>query len=193
MKSNLKDILDSDETIIWEGKPTKSVYTLGTIISNLIWLIILCFFAGIMLLGVGAKEGDKIGLNNWHWLLLIFVVIYCILVIYRMKYYETLEYAYTNKRVFVKGGVFGTDYNSVDYSAIENIDVNVTVLQKMFKCGTVIFRGAVSHNLVSIKEPYEVFKSLKTVAFDVKTDIYYPNNLRPDENNGYKTKYKKED
>ena len=41
----------------------------------------------------------------------------------------------------------------------------------------------------SIKKPCEVFKLLKGVSFDVNTDIHYPNELRPEDNKGYKTKY----
>ena len=30
----------------------------------------------------------------------------------------------------------------------------------------------------------------KPIANDIKTDIYYPNSLRPKENEGYKTEFK---
>jgi hypothetical protein len=41
----------------------------------------------------------------------------------------------------------------------------------------------------AIENPYEVFKAIKQVSLDIKTDMNYPNDLRPEDNQGYKTKY----
>ena len=42
----------------------------------------------------------------------------------------------------------------------------------------------------AIEDPYAVFKQLKQVSMDIRTDMNYPNQMRPDENPGYKTTYK---
>jgi len=42
----------------------------------------------------------------------------------------------------------------------------------------------------NIPDPYEVFKLFKKVSHDVRTDIEYPNKLRPKTNPGYKSDYK---
>ncbi|MBU1125608.1 MAG: hypothetical protein KKC84_06260 [Candidatus Omnitrophica bacterium] len=67
----------------------------------------------------------------------------------------------------------------------------------MWGVGTVrISAGKVTRNgssltddFIAVEKPYEVFKKLKTVMVDIKTDWNYPNKLRPDENPGYRTKY----
>ena len=41
----------------------------------------------------------------------------------------------------------------------------------------------------AISNPYEVFKNVKQVSVDIKTDYNYPNALRPDNNPGYNAKY----
>ncbi|MCA9386301.1 hypothetical protein KC717_06675, partial [Candidatus Dojkabacteria bacterium] len=47
-----------------------------------------------------------------------------------------------------------------------------------------------SNTLHNIENPYEVFKFIKKVSHDIKTDIEYPNELRPKNNPGYNTDYK---
>ena len=39
-------------------------------------------------------------------------------------------------------------------------------------------------------DPLFITQKLQAIANDIKTDIYYPNSLRPKENEGYKTEYK---
>ena len=95
----------------------------------------------------------------------------------------------------------------LDFDQITNAEVNVGVWDmwlaqgktgsiKVFSAGTVTRTKngyvATPYILANIEDPYEVFKLLKGVSMDVKTDIQYPNKLRPDENPGYNTKYSKE-
>ncbi|MDR1494346.1 MAG: hypothetical protein LBT05_16755 [Planctomycetaceae bacterium] len=40
-----------------------------------------------------------------------------------------------------------------------------------------------------IENPYDVFRRIKEVSVDVKTDWNYPNANRPETNPGYQTKY----
>jgi len=73
-------------------------------------------------------------------------------------------------------------------------------LEKLFNVGsiraytgeTVVTRNSsrsVFNEFISIADPYEVFKQIKQVSVDIKTDWNYPNKLRPEENPGYSTKY----
>ncbi|OVE74626.1 hypothetical protein BVX95_01720, partial [archaeon D22] len=41
-----------------------------------------------------------------------------------------------------------------------------------------------------IQNPEEVFKFFKKVSYDMKTDVQFPNKLRPKNNPGYNTNYK---
>jgi len=63
-----------------------------------------------------------------------------------------------------------------------------------FSTGELTSKGtALFKTFVSVPYPYEVFKQIKTVSEDVKTDWNYPNKLRPEDNPGYETKYTPED
>lgn len=42
---------------------------------------------------------------------------------------------------------------------------------------------------LDIENAYELYPKLQKVVLDIQTDIEYPNDLRPKENKGYRTKY----
>lgn len=48
----------------------------------------------------------------------------------------------------------------------------------------------INFTFLDIENPEEIYNKLQKVVLDIQTDIEYPNALRPDENSGYKTKYK---
>jgi uncharacterized membrane protein YdbT with pleckstrin-like domain len=106
-------------------------------------------------------------------------------------------YAFTNKRVLMRSGVFGIDYQIIDYDKIRDVQVNVNPIEKMFGVGSILFNtGEVSqqgHPLLKrfsgIENPYDVFRQLKETTVNVKTDWNYPNAMRPDANPGYRTRY----
>ena len=61
------------------------------------------------------------------------------------------------------------------------------------KVGDVYIKAVDSASvLYDIKNPYQITAKLQKITMDIKTDVYYPNALRPDENPGYNTKYKGE-
>lgn len=107
-------------------------------------------------------------------------------------------YAITNKRVMMRSGFWGIDFKAIDYDKISDVEVNVNPIENFYKVGTIQFYSGrtnqkgnpVTDNFIAVQEPYEVFKRVKTVSVDIKTDWNYPNQLRPEQNPGYKTKYK---
>jgi len=116
--------------------------------------------------------------------------------------YRNTRYAYTNKRMMFRTGFFGIDFKSVDYDKMQNLEVNVGPLEKLFNVGSIRtftgeFASAGEHGtrpvynvFKAIEDPYAVYKAIKQVSVDIKTDWNYPNNLRPEENSGYNTTYK---
>ncbi|MDD5427613.1 MAG: PH domain-containing protein [Candidatus Omnitrophica bacterium] len=106
-------------------------------------------------------------------------------------------YAITNKRVMMRSGFWGIDFNAIDYDKISDVQVTVNPLENILGVGTIrISAGKVSskgnpltNDFIAIQNPYEIFKKLKTVMVDIKTDWNYPNKLRPEDNPGYDTKY----
>lgn len=93
----------------------------------------------------------------------------------------------------------------IDFDKITNAEVNVGLFDKIFSksSGSIIIstagafkvnrygsRIAAPYALNNITNPYEVFKFFKKITFDVKTDMQYPNQYRPEINPGYNTRLK---
>ncbi len=103
--------------------------------------------------------------------------------------------------MILEGGLVGRDLKSIDFDQITDVTVNVDLFDKLFNQNTgSIFvmtagsfrqtkNGAVPHphEMDSIHDPYVLFKKLKEVSHSVKTDVNYPNAMRPATNPGYNT------
>jgi hypothetical protein len=100
----------------------------------------------------------------------------------------------------VRTGFIGIDFKSIDYDKISDIEVTVNVVERAFHVGTIKFFSGrtqtddgVTTKLYdrweAIPNVYEIFKKVKQVSVDIKTDYKYPNALRPETNLGYNTKY----
>ncbi|MCL2755571.1 MAG: hypothetical protein FWE45_00785 [Firmicutes bacterium] len=68
----------------------------------------------------------------WPILIISFPIMYPI---YR-AYYNKRVYAYTNKRILVRGGIIGTDYKSLDLPSVNATLVHVGFIDKISKKNT---------------------------------------------------------
>ena len=199
-KDFFSTIKDHDENLIWQDSPEFWPFIISGLpflIGGLLWGLFDLFFLMAVQSGDGAGSSDRFPLGLFFlvhsmpcWLgignqIRLFLV------------YPNTAYAITNKRVLIRGGFWGTDFRSIDHDRIADMSVNVNPIDTFFGSGTININtgtttsnGRISYDKIkSVKNPYDVFRQLKTVSVDVKTDWQYPNNLRPDANNGYKTKY----
>jgi hypothetical protein len=109
-------------------------------------------------------------------------------------------YAFSDRRLMIRTGAVGTDINTFDYGAISNLRLSLGPIESRFGVGSITFNTgevtrkgfAVTSSFHAISDPVEVFRKLKEVSLNVKTDENYPNANRPAENPGYKTHYKPE-
>lgn len=109
------------------------------------------------------------------------------------KQYKNLEYAFTNKRIIVKSGIIGIDIKSMYYSEIDSFNLKVGLIDKILKVGDIyVSSKSGAQVLYDIQNPYAMTQKLQQIVVDIKTDIQFPNNLRPENNDGYNTKYTKE-
>jgi membrane protein YdbS with pleckstrin-like domain len=189
MDSVFTHVLDDDEIILWQEKP---------------YFLLFVFNFQHLLVGFGALflylifgSNQLPALNDIA--LFILLVYFFAPIIYLAAVYPNTFYAITNRRVMLRGGFFGVDYSSIDYDSIQTASVNVNPLEKIFRVGTIqIYSGQRNHkgtdvaqNICAIPFPYETYKKMKSTAVDIKSDISYPNKLRPEDNPGYNSKYKK--
>jgi hypothetical protein len=193
---------DYDETILWTGKPSYIPFLaqgIPFLLIGLVWgAFDSIFVMGILSGGFGGMSAFLIPFMVLH----LFPFWGSILNMFRLALvYKNVSYAITTKRVMLRSGFFGIDFKAVDFDMVQNMEVNVGPLEKLFNVGSIrIFSGeamstkngmrSMYDTFKAIENPYGVFKQLKQVSMDIRSDLNYPNQYRPEENQGYRTKYK---
>lgn len=201
-------VLDQNEKVFWEGTPNFWPFILGgsiiTTILGLFWMVFLIPFIGLAVYDIlfGSHIfgfGILLLPHFWIGIGMVFGI-----PIYQILVFKHTYYAITDKRIILQKGWIGRDFEMVDFDKITNAEVNVGVFDKLFGGGntgsilvstagsfTYTRRGATQkpYTFRNIASPYDVFKFFKKITHDVKTDIQYPNKLRPGENPGYQTDY----
>jgi hypothetical protein len=192
-------VKDADENFIWAGEPMFLPFLctgIPFLIFGLLWGA-LDYFGFIQHIGK-IKNGPPPGFLIPFFALHLLPLWISIINIFRLiLVHKNTFYSITNKRVMMRSGFWGIDFNAIDYDKISDIQVTVNPLENILGVGTIrISAGKVNSkgssltdDFIGVQNPYEVFKKIKTVMIDIKTDWNYPNKLRPEENPGYNTKY----
>ncbi|MGV8176188.1 MAG: PH domain-containing protein, partial [Candidatus Bilamarchaeaceae archaeon] len=194
-------VLNEDERILWQGKPRFLPFVLQgcgvTTLFGILWMFILLPFAGMALLT---------GFSMATLFLIPFFLVGLWLVIgiplYLALVHGKMQYTITDKRVITEKGLVGRDFEYFDLANASNVEVNIGFWDKIIgqntgsinlsSSGMLQFSGRrntpliMPNRICNIENPYEVFKFLKKMAYDMKTDVEYPNAYRPPENPGYK-------
>ncbi len=184
----LKEFTDPNENILWQGKPHRLLYVMG---NPLIYPFALCWglFDLFFITKFNAASHGMFPHANLFVLLHMAPVWYAIFSpIYRFFNWYRIDYALTDKRLYFTAGVIGLDIASLELPEVHNLRVYVGVLEALFKRGTIRFGNR--NALYAIEKPYEVYKLIQQTAVDITTDRQFPNQLRPEENPGYHTRYK---
>ena len=195
-------IKDNDEEILWTGKPKFIPYIFSGIASGIytiafgvIWLLVM----------TNINSDNDTNSVPFFWIFGLIPLLQGLYVfLNRLFSYSNTAYAYSNKRVMMRTGFIGTDFKTIDYDKISDIEVTVNVIERMYNVGTIRFFSGRTEtddgsttklydSWSAVEKPYEVFKMVKQTSVDIKTDFNYPNALRPATNPGYKTKYDRKD
>lgn len=179
MEKLFENILDKDEKIIKAFKPNKLKLYMSTLFISLVslgWLIIPL----IVTLIENSFDRNKtiiILIAYIGGLLLLFGTIFALTTLY----YNKLVYAYSNKRIIIRTGIFGVDYKSLDMSMIGAINVYVSLLDRILKrnTGSIMFGSMASpmfnsnsagtgYRFANITTPYEVYREIKGATDEYK-------------------------
>lgn len=191
-------ILDQNENILWQGQPK----WLPFILTGIPFLAIGCLWGAMDYFGfirhMRGTKGPLTGVMVPFFLLHLFPFWGSILNMLRLLLvHKNTFYAFTDKRLLIRSGFWGTDFKAVDYDRIQDLTVTVNPFENLLGVGTIkAFTGAqtskgapIFDRFTAIEQPYEVYRRLKQVSLDVKTDWNYPNALRPEKNPGYNPTY----
>lgn len=190
----IDDVLTDGEKILWRGKPNKTSYIWAAVLKMmpiaLLWLAIDGGFIAMML------TSDETP-TEMLWFIIPFFAIHLAPVwiwigniVKAVAEIKNIEYAITDRRVIVRSGMVGIDFKFINHTEIDSVNVKVSLVDKLCKVGDVYINSTSnSAVLFDLTDPYYVAKNLQKLSFDVKTDVQYPNSMRPDDNNGYHTTY----
>jgi uncharacterized membrane protein YdbT with pleckstrin-like domain len=188
MATNIQNILEASEKVMWQGKVNRKA-----LLFILIVLLIITFAIGIFFLtketinytsnGNPAQiSGKIIGL----------VIIILGLFISLLTFFQDLvkDYAVTEKRIIIKSGIIGTDFKSIYFDQIRNIFVDVGLIGKIFKVGSIkidigktetystsgrsreIRTKTMYEVLKHLDSPYDVFKNVQQTLETRKETLY---------------------
>lgn len=197
-----ESVKDEDENFIWLGKPELKTFLANMLVTGIIGVVLIT--AVVMFNLRVMKENEN---SNSFFVYFMLAIIF-IPLIFRyfaaILSYKNTIYGFSNKRIMMRSGFVGTDFKMIDYDKIIDIEVKVNPIARFFNTGTIKFfsgreklddEGS-STKLYDewkyIENVYEVFKQVKKVMVDIKTDYNYPNAKRPPTNPGYNTKYEPE-
>ncbi len=192
---NIEDVIGSDEQILWSGKPKKRAFLINAFTKMLpialIWLLFDGAFIGLM---IGTMDEIPTSVKTFMTVFFLFhlmpVWIWLSNVLTANRQHENLEYAFTNKRIIIKSGIIGIDFKNIYYSEIDSVNLRVGLVDRIEKVGDIYIKSIGGANvLYDLENPYTLTEKLQKIVVDIKTDIQFPNNLRPAENDGYSTKY----
>ncbi|HTZ78019.1 MAG TPA: PH domain-containing protein [Stellaceae bacterium] len=196
---DFESVTEPDEEILWRGKPVFWPFVLHAAPILALGAVWGAFDLGLLRKAFSAAPGELdlalITFAALHSFPAWGSVLYAL---YLAVVHGNTVYAYSNRRLLIRSGVVGTSFRTVDYDSIQELDVTVGILERLFGVGTLrayagrnTAKGARLYDqFVSIAHPYDVYRAIKGVELDVKTDWSYPNALRPATNPGYRSELK---
>lgn len=206
----LREQIAYGEMVVWEGRKDIRVSIFEAIFNPmlpfaLLWLVFDLGFIRIFMSGFG--EADMLGggmmmggLTGFFILHLMPVWIYLFGVITAGFKAKNTEYLITDKGIYIQSGIFTTVTEMKPFTDLSHVSVRQGMFDKMFGTGDVITvcshvsmsqSSGHSHgmNIENIADYENVFHLVKEYQEAIYSDTMYPNDLRPEENHGYNTKY----
>ena len=142
-KDMFNDVLEKGETVQKVYKPDRKKFC-WVVRLNMFLSLIWVYFACLIVL-----ESEFLPtMSRWAALGIVFaavtvfnIIVYLITIIFTNLHYKNRFYAYTNKRVLVRGGIFGIDYKSLEFKSLTATTAKVSLLDRLVrrKTGTLEF------------------------------------------------------
>lgn len=188
--SDISQILAPNEHIVQAVKPRFWPHVF--LMETFLWLSFPWFTFWIIMMGVmGGYFKLSLLVLGGLWLAKFMIA--------ALRYGVTMYYI-TDKRTIVQRGLIGRDFQSVEHDKYTSVRLKVTFIDKLFggRTGSILieYPGApvtpkyhrpIPQTLMAIPDPQTVMTLLEKIAHDVRTDIRYPNALRPEAHSGYDT------
>jgi len=197
MVDELKSMVGGDEEILYEGRPNKKSFIFESILNPLLPVAVIWAILDSTFLKVGIESGNTIMLP-FMLLHMMPVWIYLAGVIFSFKKYKNTYYIVTDHGIYISHGIFTVNCDVKTFAELSRVNLHRGLLDQMFGVGDVLIttnqftrkNTPAVLGINSISNYKEVYKLIQKLQKDIYSDIMYPNDLRPKENYGYRTKYK---
>lgn len=215
--TELESMVGKNEHVFWKGNPDKKCFILESIFNPLLPLAILWLLFDAFFLSKALGTGD----SGVRYFIICFMVLHLMPVwlylggvIFSVRKYRRTGYIVTDKGVYISGGLFSYSNRMKPFAELSNIEIHRGVFDQMLGVGDVIITTsggpmtsssivtarsvdsvAMSGNLVlkDLSDYQDVCSLIKQLQTDIFSDTMYPNDLRPESNHGYRTKYYPDD
>ena len=132
-----ESIKDDKEEILWTAKPKFIPFIFTGVLSGLVIIV----FAIIWVLT--ARNWNTLSNNNsssYFWLFGLIPLIAGLFTFLKKVFsFSNTAYSYSDKRVMMRSGFIGTDFKIIDYDKISDIEVTVSLVEKIYNVGTIKF------------------------------------------------------
>jgi uncharacterized membrane protein YdbT with pleckstrin-like domain len=201
-ESSVQDLIMPGEQILWSGKPKKNAFIINRSVVMMPFALVWFCFDGFFistLISSGEIHKMLFFIVPFFAIHLMPVWIWLWNVLSANKKWKNTEYAVTDKRILIRGGVIGYNYQNIYYTDINSVDLHVGVIDRMLGVGDILIsqngmqstsKGTLTPAILDIENPQQIFKQIQKTVIDIQTDIHYPNDLRPDSNHGYNSHYR---
>jgi len=208
MDNELTLLVGKGEKILYAGKPDKKCFIFESIFNPLLpfavlWGIFDMFFIGA---AFSSDKADEAAFFIIPFMALHMMPVWLYLggALLSFRRYRNKAYIVTDKGIYASGGVFARTYQSKPFAELSHVDLHRGIFDQWFGVGDIITTSAQANpatlngrrtstnagiSIDSIANYAEVYKLVKQLQEDIYTDVMYPNDLRPKENHGYKSKY----
>ena len=209
MDNELTLLIGKDEKILCAGRPDKKCFIFESIFNPLLPFALLwgLFDSAFIGASFSSDQSDKVALFIVPFMMLHLMPVWIYLggALLSFRRYRNTAYIVTDKAIYASGGIFGRTYKSKPFAELSHVDLHRGIFDQWFGVGDIITSSAQANpatlngrrtstnagiSIDSIANYAEVYKLVKKLQEDIYTDVMYPNDLRPSENHGYKSKYK---
>ena len=198
MVEELKSMVGKNETVFYEGKPEKKCFIFESIFNPLLPFAIIWAVIDVGFLGRSAIGGMQMIMIPFILFHMMSVWIYLAGVIFAFRKYKNTYYIVTDHGVYISSGIFAMNLETKSFAELSRVNLHRGIFDQIFHVGDVLITtNQFTRNnmpavlgINSISNYTEVYQIIKKLQKDIYSDTMYPNDLRPEENHGYKTKYR---
>jgi uncharacterized membrane protein YdbT with pleckstrin-like domain len=189
MAQEILAVLEPQEKIVWQDVINRKVMVFYLAIALFAVIILSFFFFSQETINYTSNKIPKsIAGSTVGWVFLIGGLV--LSGISFLSNYVKM-YVITNKRVLIKSGLIGTDFNSIYFTEVRTANVNVGLVGKIFSVGTInIDTGKIEtvssgdennrqsrtqtayDKLLHIDNPYEVYKYFQSTLAERQESLY---------------------